>query len=255
MTLYLHARDAQVSRPILGDPFAADLLRRVDHDPAGMKHLNGNLPVICTRARLIDDITRRLLDRRPDAVVLHLGCGLDSRVLRLAPGPGVTWIDVDQEPVIALRRRLYPERAGVTTIAASVTEPGWWARVPDGRPSLSSPRACSRTWRRTVCAPLSPRRSTTRAVAHRRRRHRRTVGGPARGTAPDDADRRSDVPVDHARPVRRRRVLPRTRAPRRDLPDLGRGSAHPGHDVSGHPARRHRSGRPPGDGPAHLRPA
>jgi len=136
MTLYLHARDAQVSRPILGDPFAADLLRRVDHDPAGMKHLNGNLPVICTRARLIDDIARRFLDRHPDAVVLHLGCGLDSRVLRLAPGPGVTWIDVDQEPVIALRRRLYPERAGVTTIAASVTEPGWWARVPDGRPSL-----------------------------------------------------------------------------------------------------------------------
>jgi hypothetical protein len=23
----------------------------VDHDPAGMKHVNGNLPVICTRAR------------------------------------------------------------------------------------------------------------------------------------------------------------------------------------------------------------
>jgi hypothetical protein len=45
-------------------------------------------------------------------------------------------VDVDQEPVIALRRRLYPERAGVTTIAASVTEPGWWPRVPDGRPQL-----------------------------------------------------------------------------------------------------------------------
>ena len=129
-------RRAQASRPILGDLFAADLLRRVDHDPAGAKHLNGNLPVICTRARLIDDIARRFLDRHPDAVVLHLGCGLDSRVLRLAPGPGVTWVDVDQEPIIALRRRLYPERAGVTTIAASVTEPGWWARVPDGRPQL-----------------------------------------------------------------------------------------------------------------------
>ncbi len=46
------------------------------------------------------------------------------------------------------------------------------------------------------------------------------------------AHRRSNVPVGDARPVRRRRVLPRTRAPRRDLPDLGRGSAHPGATTS-----------------------
>jgi O-methyltransferase involved in polyketide biosynthesis len=44
----------------------------------------------------------------PDAVVLHLACGLDSRVLRIDPGPTVAWFDLDQEPVIDLRRRLYP---------------------------------------------------------------------------------------------------------------------------------------------------
>jgi hypothetical protein len=73
----------------------------VDHDPAGMKHVNGNLPVICARARLIDNIARRFLDRRPDAVVLHLSCGLDSRVMRLAPGLGVTSATPDLSAVAA----------------------------------------------------------------------------------------------------------------------------------------------------------
>lgn len=49
MTLYLHAQDAASDQPILGDEFAAGLLSRIDHDPAGMKKLSGNLPVICTR--------------------------------------------------------------------------------------------------------------------------------------------------------------------------------------------------------------
>jgi O-methyltransferase len=136
MSLYLHALDAQSPQPILGDEFAADLLNRVDHDVSGMTGLAGNLPVICARARLIDDAARSFLDRHPDAVVLHLGCGLDSRVLRIAPGPGVDWIEVDQEPVIELRHRLYPDHDGGTMIAASVTDPRWWDQVPSGRPQL-----------------------------------------------------------------------------------------------------------------------
>ncbi|ANY07766.1 class I SAM-dependent methyltransferase [Pseudonocardia sp. HH130630-07] len=80
MTLHLHALDAASARPVLGDRFAADLLDRVEHRPGRLSTLDGNLPMICARARMIDDVTRRFLDRHPDAVVLHLGCGLDSRV-------------------------------------------------------------------------------------------------------------------------------------------------------------------------------
>lgn len=136
VTLYLHARDAASARPILGDVFAADLLGRVVPDPTRLRWLDADAPMICTRAALIDDVTRTFLDRHPDAVVLHLGGGLDSRVLRVAPHPAVSWVEVDQEPVIELRRRLYPPREGVTTVAASVTDPAWWARIPDGRPQL-----------------------------------------------------------------------------------------------------------------------
>ncbi|MGC4940329.1 class I SAM-dependent methyltransferase [Kribbella sp. DT2] len=136
MTLYLHARDAESAVPVLGDRFAGGVLAQIDYDFARLKALRGNQPIIVARAKAIDDQVRVALAETPDAVVLHLGCGLDSRVLRLAPGPDVTWIEVDQGPVIELRRRFYPDRDGVRTIAASVVDEGWWDEVPTGRPLL-----------------------------------------------------------------------------------------------------------------------
>lgn len=135
-TLAMHARDAASPSPILGDRFAADVLDRVDGPSVERLSLDGNTPLICTRAKLIDDAARTFLDRHDEAVVLHLGCGLDSRVRRLDPCPGVRWFDVDQEPVIELRRQLYDDRENVTTVAASVTDPAWWSQVPDDLPRL-----------------------------------------------------------------------------------------------------------------------
>jgi len=77
-----------------------------------------------------------VLSRHPEAVVLHLGCGLDSRAERVDPGPGVRWFDVDQPDVLALRERVYRPRAGYQAIAASATDPNWLSPVPRSLPSL-----------------------------------------------------------------------------------------------------------------------
>jgi O-methyltransferase len=105
-------------------------------DDAGLSSVDGNGPLVCTRALLVDEAVRAFLAAHPDAAVAHLGCGLDSRVLRIDPGPGVAWVEVDQEPVVALRRSLYPARPSVTTVAASVASASWAAAVPTGRPLL-----------------------------------------------------------------------------------------------------------------------
>lgn len=88
------------------------------------------------RAKLLDRWTREFLALHADATVLHLGCGLDSRVQRIDPGPGVRWFDVDQPQVIELREQVYPARSGYRTIAASVTDPAWLAEVPCDQPVL-----------------------------------------------------------------------------------------------------------------------
>jgi O-methyltransferase len=134
-TLTMHAHDAASASPILGDRYAADLLARVDNPPDLGLSLGGNTPLICARAKLIDDAARTWLAQHDEAVVLHLGCGLDSRVLRLDPGPGVRWFDVDQAPVIELRRRLYAS-APSTTVAGDVTDPSFFEQFPDDAPRL-----------------------------------------------------------------------------------------------------------------------
>ncbi|MDR7275281.1 class I SAM-dependent methyltransferase [Catenuloplanes atrovinosus] len=138
-TLYLRAQENRRARPVLGDPYAAEALARIDYrfPPMRRRLLTGGAQFIVTlRGRRFDDWARACLARRPDATVLHLGCGLDSRMLRLDPEHRLRWYDLDIPPVMALRRRLYAERGGYRMIDASVSDRGWLESIPADRPVL-----------------------------------------------------------------------------------------------------------------------
>jgi O-methyltransferase involved in polyketide biosynthesis len=138
-TLYLRAWESRLPRPILGDHYAAEAVERIDYDFDKLKRRvrpSGNQFLVALRARQLDDWARAFLDRHPDATVLQLGCGLDSRMLRLDPESALRWFDLDIPQVIELRRRIYPERGRYQMIGASVTEDGWLAEVPADRPVL-----------------------------------------------------------------------------------------------------------------------
>lgn len=139
VTLYLRAYESRSRHPVLGDHTAAEAVDRIDYDfklihrtslPAGNQYL------VALRAKQLDDWCVDFIARHPDAVVLHLGCGLDGRAFRLAPAPSVLWFDVDRPTVIELRRRLYDDTDGYRMIGSSVTDPQWLDHVPTGRPTL-----------------------------------------------------------------------------------------------------------------------
>src|SRR5690349_25082298 len=73
---------------------------------------------------------------QPEAVVLHLGCGLDARVYRIDPPATVDWYDLDYPPVIELRQQLLPNREHYILIGSSVTDLTWLEPIPRGRPVL-----------------------------------------------------------------------------------------------------------------------
>ncbi|MFF0625160.1 class I SAM-dependent methyltransferase [Streptomyces sp. NPDC004296] len=135
-TLYGRALDSRAPRPILGDTMAVDAVRRLDYDFGKLRVGPGAAAAVALRARQLDIWTARFLATHPEATVVHLGCGLDTRVHRLAPGPGVQWFDVDFPEVIDLRRQLFTEPPGYTAIPSSVTDPAWVARVPADRPTM-----------------------------------------------------------------------------------------------------------------------
>lgn len=136
--LYAKALDAVADNPILGDNHAPELVRQLDYDWRRTKITARNKRAFfaALRSAHFDEWARQFLEEHPEAVVLHLGCGLDARMLRLQPGPSVDWYDVDCPDVIALRKRFYPSDGHYRLIAASVTDPGWLAEIPDDRPAL-----------------------------------------------------------------------------------------------------------------------
>ncbi|MFB7462939.1 class I SAM-dependent methyltransferase [Streptomyces sp. NPDC056224] len=136
-TLYFRALDSRTEDPLVGDPYADVVFGRLEGYNRLLVRLSaGDRYVGLLRARRIDRMTREYLAAHPDAIVLHLGCGLDSRALRLDVPPTVRWYDLDHPEVIDIRRRLYPEKEGCRTIGSSVTEAAWLESIPDDGPVL-----------------------------------------------------------------------------------------------------------------------
>ncbi|MDT0343457.1 class I SAM-dependent methyltransferase [Streptomyces litchfieldiae] len=130
------AEDNQSRRPILGDSTAEAVVATLSYD-AKSKYTKGDRVGVAIRAKQLDGWIREFLGRNPEATVLDLGCGLDGRARRIAPGPGVRWYDLDLPEVIAIRERipaLAPVNGAHSVIAASVSDPGWLDDIPRDRP-------------------------------------------------------------------------------------------------------------------------
>lgn len=136
ITLFAKAGESQFQETLLSDSFAADAVRRIDYDFGKLKVTGDMMVGIAIRAKTLDDWVRTFIASHPGGCVLHLGCGLDTRVFRIDPPSGVRWFDVDYPEVIALRRRLYPVRPGCELIGSSVIDPAWLERVPADRPIM-----------------------------------------------------------------------------------------------------------------------
>jgi O-methyltransferase involved in polyketide biosynthesis len=135
-TIYGKALDARAEHPILGDTFADDAIRHIDFDFDKLAVGGDAAITLPFRAKFFDDWTREFLGAHPDSTVLHLGCGLDTRVFRIDPPTTVRWFDVDLPEAIELRSQLYPERLGYEMIATSVADLQWLDPIPGDRPVL-----------------------------------------------------------------------------------------------------------------------
>lgn len=67
------------------------------------------------RSAVFDRWIRQNMTEYPGAVVLHLGCGMDSRACRVNPA-GHLWFDVDFPEVIEERKKYFREEAGYRMI-------------------------------------------------------------------------------------------------------------------------------------------
>ena len=86
------------------------------------------------RSVVFDRWVKERMEAMPEATVLHLGCGMDSRICRVGSG-GHAWYDVDFPDVIAQRKRYFEENECYHMLAANVTEDDFLSKV-DGKSAI-----------------------------------------------------------------------------------------------------------------------
>ncbi|EMD24189.1 class I SAM-dependent methyltransferase [Amycolatopsis azurea] len=134
LTLHARALDAGLPNPILGDARSIDIAEQIDYDFTKLKLKPSLICGTASRAKKLDEAVRAFVADHPDAVVLDLGCGLDTRVLRCDPPAGVDWYDVDFPDIADLRQRFLPDRS--LRIGTDLTERGWLDPLPRDRPAM-----------------------------------------------------------------------------------------------------------------------
>ena len=79
---------------------------------------------LAIRAKILDDLCSKFIAENSNAVIIHLGCGLDSRVLRVNQNYA-HWYDIDFPGVISLRNRFFDNSDKYTMIGSKVEEIEW----------------------------------------------------------------------------------------------------------------------------------
>jgi methyltransferase (TIGR00027 family) len=125
--LYVRARDTGSKTPVICDPKAVEILRRLELDTSIFEGCAFPAETVLTRTLILDKAVKDSLKKR-SGVVVNLGAGLDTRFFRLDNGK-IRWYDLDAPPVIALRRKLLRESERVRCIATSVFDEDWTGEI------------------------------------------------------------------------------------------------------------------------------
>ena len=137
IALYARALEAYYPVPLVQDDQALALVGQIDYDFSRFKLRGHDQVTTVIRLREFDRQARDFLTRYPAAVVVHIGCGLDTRFERVDNGQ-VAWYDLDLPEVIDLRRQLLAETVRCRFISCSVFDRAWLDSVGlhAGRPFL-----------------------------------------------------------------------------------------------------------------------
>jgi O-methyltransferase involved in polyketide biosynthesis len=141
MTLYIRAMESQRPDALIKDEKAVALLSQMSYDFDRMRQIRmdeDDKVTVILRNLEFDRQARDFLARHPQALVVHIGCGLDSRFERVDNGQ-VEWYDLDLPEVIELRRKFIGgERERYHLLGCSAFDSVWLDAVSAlrQRPSL-----------------------------------------------------------------------------------------------------------------------
>jgi O-methyltransferase involved in polyketide biosynthesis len=125
--LCMKCRETRKPDPFFRDPVACELVDRLDYDFSKYNRAVRSSVGVAIRAKYFDDVTVEFIQSHKNPVVVHIGCGLDTRYQRI--GKDVTqkamFYELDIPEAIELREQLLPASGNDVYLKNSMFETGW----------------------------------------------------------------------------------------------------------------------------------
>lgn len=87
------------------------------------------------RSAVFDEWLKQQMTELQEAVVIHIGCGMDSRVIRVGT-KNQKWYDVDFSEVIEERKRYYTESDSYKMIAGDARDRKWLKNIKENKSAI-----------------------------------------------------------------------------------------------------------------------
>jgi len=131
MPLWGRAIEYSKKKPILIDKIAYDIINSIKYDFSTIEKKVNKLSLASWIARSIyfDDQIKSFIAKCPDALILNIGCGLDTTYERIDNGK-IKWVDIDFPEVIDVRRKYIKESQRRKFLAKSIFDIDWNIDIP-----------------------------------------------------------------------------------------------------------------------------
>lgn len=128
---------AEISRRgiIIKDEMAEKIWQREGFELKGKARSKWLCYYMSMRAAVYDSLAVKAISGDNNAVVIHIGCGLDSRIIRTGNKENI-WYDVDFPDVIAERRKYFSETDKYKMLGADASSTEWISELPSARKAV-----------------------------------------------------------------------------------------------------------------------
>ncbi len=134
-TLLLRYLESKKENGIINDPKSIEILESLNFDfskikPKVLERIAGPC-----RSLIFDEQTIIFIAKYPDAVIVNLGCGLDTRFYRIDNGQ-LFWFDLDLPECIEIKKEFFEETDRYRFISQSAFDFSWTAKIPKNKKVL-----------------------------------------------------------------------------------------------------------------------
>ena len=124
LTFYARAQYSKSPKHAFYDAKAVELVDQLDYDFSRASKDTAMGSGTIARTIVFDELVRAFLQQHPDATVVNIACGLDTRVYRMDNGQ-CSWYNLVLPETIHVRDQIFQEQGRISTVGKSVLDPTW----------------------------------------------------------------------------------------------------------------------------------